>query len=345
METKSLIRKMGIVFFLVFALGSVELYAASSCDAEEEDDCQTAEITTAEILERTSESAADCLEYKVVGICVFVKCIGPICDYDYSAKVDHYLPDLVVTAQHTRHANPWTLIREIYDPIVNAVGEGIFEALTDFELFSGEANAAGEDVAGIRLRETDVVGNPALYLYDQYDDYFLKSGASAYTMHYQSTLDAFSWREPILEMFFPSNWTSLIPGVNEIGNYPSYTWGSLSLRGGFVTNPNNTKANAVVANRAAHIATSGFQVHLKNAATGCSNDDCTAPGAAAPGASKTKWQRLLPEPANMCTDEIHTGNSPDWAKPKQHNSAAWTVWREYRGCLPGEGAFVFAIDV
>ncbi|MFG6179682.1 TraU family protein, partial [Halomonas sp. THAF12] len=67
---------------------------------------QAAEISTPEIVQ--SGMSTDCLEYEVVGICIWLTCTPYGCETDTSIKVKHYIPELVVSSYQRTGENPWS---------------------------------------------------------------------------------------------------------------------------------------------------------------------------------------------------------------------------------------------
>lgn len=320
--------------------------AKMECDPE---DCAKAEISTAEIFELSGDAFSQCLDYQVVGVCIYELCIGPICTTDTTLKVDHWLPELVTTAQHTRFANPWTEVREFWDPILNRLGDSVHKSEVDIPLASGEVNLhVGNKAMPLKLRESGVYGNPFIQFTNNYSDYFLRSSVTPLYPVYYSGFDTIMWRSPSREedyLFHVKLLKRL--GVMEIGEFTHlWTWGPTYPRSGFVDHQNNYKASVVIAARGASIATTLPALpHLAQPVTACSNPDCTPPGPAEKGNPKTQWQRLLPEPERTCRQEIYDGKDPLWTRAKdQRMPVAYNIWRRYRGCLPGKGQWLYSIN-
>ncbi len=75
-----------------------------------------------------------------------------------------------------------------------------------------------------------------------------------------STLDAVMWRSGLPESFYPE---ALTPGLREIGSTTGGNmWGNVYPRSGFVTQVDDYKAAAVVAQRAADVVTRTGQIHV-----------------------------------------------------------------------------------
>lgn len=133
-------------------------------------------------------------------------------------------------------------------------------------------------------------------------DYLLcPSETTSFFPYYLSQLDAVGWRFAVPEMFYPQ---ALVPGLDEIGNFPWYTWGSLYPRAGSLSTKNIDQAGAVFAQRAANIATKSGQPHVYVHAAGPVADSF---GAQLNGG--TKWQMLSPRKETTCAV---FGTTPDY---------------------------------
>ena len=63
-------------------------------------------INTADII--ASAASASCIDYKLVGVCFWLRCTGNSCDVETSPKIAHHNPDIVVSAHNGIGSNPWT---------------------------------------------------------------------------------------------------------------------------------------------------------------------------------------------------------------------------------------------
>ncbi len=78
--------------------------------------------------------------------------------------------------------------------------------------------------------------------------------------YFLSTLDSIAWRTGVPESLYPE---ALIPGRREIGSQASGNmWGNVYPRSGFVSQTDDDKASAVVAQRVADIITRTGQPHV-----------------------------------------------------------------------------------
>ncbi|HBX55742.1 MAG TPA: TIGR03756 family integrating conjugative element protein, partial [Pseudomonas sp.] len=79
-------------------------------------------LTTATIASSTLSS--DCLAYRVVGICFWLRCTSSGCSVETSVKVRHFVPDAVVSSYANTGANPWLEVRPMSPPNATAQGGG-----------------------------------------------------------------------------------------------------------------------------------------------------------------------------------------------------------------------------
>ncbi len=287
----------------------------------------------------TLEALPSCLHYQVVGVCFWLVCVGPACTEETTPKVDHYLPDVVVTVYPKYKTDPWFLVNHTIDVVDHSVGNEIFKILNQgMQIEGGAMNSAGSNDSNIKLREVDVIGNPALTALHSH--YLLKGQATPMMPYYQSQLDADEWRSGLLEQLYPQSW---IPGYEDVGTFLVDEWGSVYPRQGFLMQANVGKASAVYAVRAGNIATTASYDHVAMdlAASLCPEEGCTTAGPILSDTPKTEWQMVLPNPQTVCHAKIDYSAHPGWTVHQPDSQTySWIVWREYRGCIQGKGIYL-----
>jgi hypothetical protein len=178
--------------------------------------------------------------------------------------------------------------------------------------------------------------------------FLCRSEAVSFVPYFQSIVDAVAWRGGLTELIYPA---SFIPGLREIGNWPVNTWGSVHPRVGFTASPEDPKAAAVMAQRAADIVTRLAQPHVyRYLGGGNCGSGCEPPGPVLENDSEnSRWQMLTPMPEASCDvfgiDD--TGSLFSWADFRQVDDTqdyAWNLWRRYRCCWPQSGTFLFAVE-
>ena len=178
------------------------------------------------------------------------------------------------------------------------------------------------------------------------------AGARPLFPHFVSGLDALAWRGEIPEILYPA---SLLPGLREIGQWPLHSWGSVYPRSGWVTQTDEPKAAAVLAQRAGDIVTRVGQPHVYvPVGTG---------GTTSAGGMRVwlppyplderddrggKWQMLSPIAEGACrrfgTNDLAALTSWGGGRVDPGGDYAWNLWRPYR-CCSEEGLFLLDVDL
>ncbi|MBT5419853.1 MAG: TIGR03756 family integrating conjugative element protein [Candidatus Cloacimonetes bacterium] len=298
-------------------------------------------INTATITASTIQATPSCLKYKVVGVCFWLICHGG-CSIHKTLKVDHFLPDLVVTTYPKYGSDPWVEANLILDKASHVIGNKLFSALNHgLEIKPGSSNSDQSSDDDIKLREVDVIGNPALSVF--HSKHLLKGQATPFNPYFQSQLDATEWRSGLLEQLYPQSW---VPGSGDIGTFLTNDWGSVYPRSGFIMQPNVGKASAVIAVRGANIATTDSFDHISQNLDGgrCPEADCKTSGPVKEKNQKVAWQMLLPNPQIECHTTINYQARPKWIEHQpEKQTYAWVIWREYRACIRGPGKYIGSV--
>jgi integrating conjugative element protein (TIGR03756 family) len=276
----------------------------------------------------SSVLSPNCLAYRVVGICYWLLCTPFGCTVKTSTKVRHFLPELVVSSYATTGNNPWTEMAPLSSPISGAEGGG--NLITP--------NTQRNNLP--RFKNVDGIGHPGGWAATQLasqSGYACASGATALMPYYLSTLDSLAWRHGIPESFYPE---SLMLGIREIGRQASGNmWGNVYPRQGFLVQPDDFKAAAVMAQRAGDVITRNGQPHVYLPLTPAKGDGYWPPGPIVENdASTHKWQLLYPQVQSICaifpSDPVQSADG----------GYAWSLWRPYSCCKREGQTFLFSID-
>ncbi len=268
------------------------------------------------------------LEYRVVGICFWLLCTPFGCTVKTSTKVRHFIPELVVSSYATTGNNSWTEMATLSYPISGAEGGG--NLITP--------NTHRDNLP--RFKNVDGIGHPGGWIATQLasqSGYACASGATAFIPYYLSTLDSLAWRHGIPESFYPE---ALMPGIREIGRQASGNmWGNVYPRQGFLVQPDDFKAAAVMAQRAGDVITRNWQPHVYLPLTPAKRDGYWPPGPIVENdASTHKWQLLYPQVQPTCaifpSDPVQSADG----------GYAWSLWRPYTCCKREGHTFLFSID-
>ena len=330
---------------------------------------QVTSITNADIVTATTAAAAEiaCLDFRINGVCLFLVCTPAGCTIETSIQFRHFNPALIVTSYDSLDQSPWAEIQASFGAAQAAANDALFAGIgisllvpqgtgeftdkqkeTDLETESERANRTvfkNAEVIGSPGSTLSLAGTLGLPLFCPTTDVF------PLFPYFLSGLDSFAWRSGLTEILFPETFT---PGLREIGAFPFNTWGSVHPRAGYLNSPEEPKAAAVMAQRAADIATRELQPHVYVPVG-------SVPGLPADGLvvfepdpvlendpENSKWQFLMPVTETTCEafGENDTGNVLDgWANGRFSSAGdyAWALWRPYR-CCQEEGIFLTEIE-
>lgn len=306
-----------------------------------------APLNTSTVIKASVEAAPHCLHYKVTGLCFWMHCHGIFCKFATTLKVDHYLPDAVVSVYRQKGDNPWDYGKAALDPLAYKAGNAQTESAYGIPLGGGNTPVNTVHDSNNHFKEVDIVGNPALLAYRSLGLLLLPSAAAPFHPYYLSMSDSLAWRSALLEMFYPA---SVVPGLHEVGSFPFNDWGPIYPRTGFVNQPNDAKAAAVAAQRAADLATKTAQPHLYWPLPSGGNGDHRSIKAVTENSDDTaKWQMVYPIESHQC--EIFGVNDVTNPKPwgsvamqKTKGNYSWILWRHYQGCIPSKGHVISVIN-
>ena len=302
-------------------------------------------FTSAEVVESTT--AVDCLDWKIVGICLKLKCGLFGCRIKTVPWVEHRIPDLVVSAYNEPGEIPWTEARAIYGKPLSEAASAVSVATTGVPLGGGHADStkpggASDDASvqssgNLRFKEVSIIGNPATLAFRQW----LAGGAvpvacstsvTPMALYFSSEVDAASWRTGITEQLYPATWA---PWMRPIGRFPLGMWGTVHPRQGHVRQYHDVLAGAVAAQRAVDIATRAGQPHLY----------LRVPGISESNEKTDRWQMLHPRSERQCRT---FGEDSDYYRDRENISGpgeggyGWVYWPLHH-CCPGSGKTIARI--
>jgi integrating conjugative element protein (TIGR03756 family) len=288
------------------ALALVWLTAAGSAFA----------IDTVTIL--SSVLSPDCLAYRVAGLCFWLQCSIVGCSLQTSVRVQHYVPDAVVSSYSNTGENPWAEMRLLSPPNPTAEAGG-----------DGTTNEDHENNLA-KFKNADVIGHPAGLVFNEFASQLGLTCTGAgrpFIPYLLSTLDTVAWRYNIPELVYPE---ALIPGQREIGRRTDLTlWGNVYPRGGFLHHVDDYKAAAVVAQRAGDIVTRRGQPHVYRALVENDADGYWPAGELLESDETTgKWQELTPTLSSTCA--VFPNDDPHVQAVQ--GDYAWALWRPYSCC-------------
>ena len=316
-------------------------------------------FTTANIVQRSM--ALECLDWKIIGLCLWLRCKHGRCRVNTTPRVRHHLPDLVFLAYDQTGNAPWVEWKTLASV---AAAPGLLAG-------GSYPHQGSRDGHALRFKEVDAIGHPVpLRRGLPGVDYLCRSQAKPMFPYFSSVADALQWRGGGVESFRAE---SVTPGLREIGEWPLNSWGAIFPRTGFVLQPEDAKAAAVTVQRAADIVTQLGQARVYvpfaydgsrevvHGDTAASNQDaCEDSGGAWKGVSaaygqcrtqwqmawlpplnerNARWQMISPQPQSSCES---FGSPSNWSSGKTSldGSYAWNLWRPYECCAPGKGKYL-----
>ena len=316
----------GGMLSLIFLLPMHNTYAEST-------------ISSVDIAEDTFKGISKCMHYHITGMCFWMQCSITGCYVKTTLKVDQYVPDAVVSVYTHHDNNPWGFVKDIEDPVFYKAGQAEMSHFTHFNLGAGgdENDDSHKDINN-KFHEVDIIGNPALIVLNGIN-ILMPSTAKPFVPYYSSLADAYAWRFPALERFYPG---SIIPGLDDVGTIILHDWGSVYPRNGYVNQPDDAKAGAVAAVRASTIITGIGQPHVYMPLSNNCGDHCRAYPIKANSAD-TQFQMIYPKEKNQCI--VFGGSDITSLTPWEadaavdgHHRYVWILWRHYHGCIPKPGA-------
>lgn len=277
-------------------------------------------INTSEILQ--SSLCPDCIDYQVIGGCLWMTCTPVGCKTNQSIKVKHRLPDMIAMSYQETGKAPWDITAWMSPANSSARGGGNSHAKSPALL----------DSTTVTFQNTDIIGHPAEGTFFEMLSsfgYSLKGPATPFMPYYLSSLDTLGWRFNIPDVLNMSSWNPL---SNRLGN-----WGNIYPRGGFSVQKHPYKSAALAAFKAAHIVTRPMQSRVYQSLIASKKLGYWPPEAVEPNNSETAWQPLYPKlqmKAGVWPDIDDSTSITDPFADRMSDSGeyVWAVWRTYRGC-------------
>jgi integrating conjugative element protein (TIGR03756 family) len=304
----------------------------------------SAPLSTPQIITRTLSATQNCLHYRVIGICTWQEYRHGVYSTNTTLKVEHYLPDVVVTVHQQAADSPWDYVR-LLDKAAYPVGDAQLKHILGFSLGHGQGPVSQKMDSDCRLKEIEVIGSPTLPLLQRCEAVLIKSPVTAFKPYYVSLADSVVWRSPMIEMTLYPHYC--LPMVRSIGSVLNQ-WGNVFPRTGFVLQTNDVKAAAVIAQRAADIISHSHQPHIYDVlplicGQACCIDDVHE------NDPHTKWQMIYPYAETTC--HVFGESDNDTVLPwksleaqKSNGDYVWILWRHYRGCIQGRGKYLGSIN-
>lgn len=298
-----------------------------------------ASLNSAQIIASAVSQA--CISWRVSGICYWLQCTPFGCTVRTSVRVTHFIPQAVVSVYNVPGGNPWTEM-SLVSQAAGGLENSVTAVLSGLTAGGGndELKTPGQRKTNLHFKYADAIGHPATTLIGgSIPGYSCDSAATPLVPYFLSTLDSVVWRTGVPESLYPE---ALVPGQREVGSQAGGDmWGNVYPRSGFVTQVDDDKAGALVAQRVADIITRTGEVHVYQPLTGQRSDGYWPPGAVEEntGTRNHTWQRLSPQLSGSCAvfpDGDHTA--------AEDANAAFALWQPYSCCQRRGQRFLYSTD-
>jgi len=298
-------------------------------------------FTSAEVARATL--SVDCVDWRIKGICLRLKCGFFGCRVISVPWVEHRLPDLVVSSYNQPGETPWVEAGLLGKPLTGAAN-ALSQSLLGAGLGGGhgasarqERTIAGREPTGnVRFKEVSIIGNPVSGIFRKWasDAYpvFCPTRVEPMRPYFQSELDLVSWRTGLTEQLYPQTWNPLARPIGTAGR----AWANVYPRQGHVHQHHDVLAAAVAAQRAVDIATREDQPHVYQ----------PVPGIQPSNERTDEWQMIYPRTEQRCES---FGQDPDYWEGRENSSGAseggygWVYW-PLHDCCPGPGRLISRIE-
>lgn len=284
-----------------------------------------------------------CMRWRVAGMCVWYKWPAKI---RTSVKVNHYIPDYVVSVYERAGENPWELMSFIDD-----VGDIGFEALVGYSSGGGSVKGKGrsEHSTNIMFENVTAIGNPLASTWRTlgFGMLMCASEAQSFVPAYASSFDWLAWRTNPLEAAL--NADQIITRRNRIKppSRPTENWAFLYPRTGFVVGSDDAKTAAVAGIRASSILSdkSSMSINVANRPAQRSRSGYWPPKTVnIDNRSQGYFQMLLPKEEKSCKLISDMGSVAGMSAYRSSNgNYAWNFWRPYT-CCNGSGKLIANIS-
>ncbi len=259
--------------------------------------------------------SAQCMRLQVIGVCIWIIC-APKCKITYKIRIGHFNPEALV---------------EVSNP------QGIERAEDPKRMDTHNRNHNN-----LVYQDAFSLGHPLT------GQIYCPSHADALTPYFLSTVDVPFWRWGIVDMFTAA---AAVPGVREIGNWPTNTWGPLFPRVGWTIQHSAPKSSAIISQRVGDIITRDGQSHIYNGipTTRVFLEDNKFTFAPAKGLTENTdwygwWQPLYPNNEKSCLvfgeDDRATTSGWGGGKVSKSGEYAYALWRPYTCCERADGVLI-----
>ncbi len=306
------------------------------------------EITTADLFPPSVDES--CIDYCFEGTCFFWYCsLFHGCGVRSSIRVSHRNPDVVVSVYREPGKNPWVEIQELYGWLQEEVLDtsvSLWEIAGNDSAGTGDQTARSQQTRPLVYREADAIGFPYKFSWLS-TEYFCGTTQTPWLPHFQSAFDNYNWRIALGEYAYLID---MIPGFSSVGIPVVNKWGDVYRRSGFVSQLDDAKANAVIAQRVGSIISQAGQPHLYVPIDGTPETGqkfFRLPGELENNSSSGGvWQMIAPMKEEQCHVFGQDSFLDKWSDGRQSEDKAsvFVLWRPYE-CCAGRGHYLRSAEV
>ncbi|MFV0476956.1 MAG: TraU family protein [Parahaliea sp.] len=194
-------------------------------------------VTSMELIKHGSTDMA-CFDYEVAGGCLWMTCTTFGCEFDYSLRIEHNLPEVIVEAYPHLGRGPWVNGRRMSEP-------------TSFAQDGGSTTEGGavERETALRFKNVNITGSPAILTYHLLSEMDSDPPLSCTPLTYPTAPHYLSHNDPMWRSASSQTLLALANPSNAIGKGMSH-FAYMFPRIGFVKQGHDYKASLVAALRA-----------------------------------------------------------------------------------------------
>jgi integrating conjugative element protein (TIGR03756 family) len=271
----------------------------------------------------TTLTCTDCLDYKWIGVCFWLKCRvwPPSCEVYESILVSHYLPDFVVSVYSNE--SPWDGLGGLTDREPGAI------QTEKSDVHDRVTQHTNQIDTNLDFKHADIITHPGIVVFNSIAEsqgYSCQSVESIPMMpHFVSSLDP-AWVRPIVEQYYPQ----AILGFPRMSRLPEL-WGPIYPRTGWTSLPFDAMSALVTAQRASEILTGGASLHVFMPPGDDCGEKCWPPPAVELDGRDNKFQMLYPFAESKAAPLPRHGGWINGMEVEDQRYS-WTLWRRYECC-------------
>ena len=261
---------------------------------------------------------SSCIDWRVSGVCFWLNCGLTGCSVESSVRVSHNIPDLLIAAYN---------------------GDSPLQKMTALNHPSDGAIGAADNA--LNFKNIDVIGHPAVSVFQSLwktTGLWCDSEANPFQPYYLS-----SYSEQFRGLSWNRNDVETVTAVGHLFEQVG-RFGKLYPRCGWTVQPDDVRAAALSAVRAAHVVTRTKQPHIYMPVSGSCGSRCWKPGEFRHDSTQGgAFQMLHPVSENQTTMLGHQDESWSQGKYNDAKKYLWALWRPYSCCQP-KGRFLYSMN-